>query len=164
MAIDIIDLTDPRYANLTPVMLAMVREAQAKKDAMVLAAAGTKKNLFKRMLRDNVVYSVTREYEEKAIDERLQEKIEALRADLHYSLAYEGFATEGNEYGPYRYPENPNWNLAPSQRFLVVRQYYMDVTNDPNARLQAYSMDDLARSYLGDFYRTLYDLLASYCK
>ena len=34
---------------------------------------------------------------------------------------------------------------------------------DPDARLQAYAMDTLARSYLGEFYQTLYYLLASYC-
>ena len=27
----------------------------------------------------------------------------------------------------YRYPENPNYSLSNSQRFLVVRQYYMGV-------------------------------------
>ena len=52
---------------------------------------------------------------------------------------------------------------AASQRFLVVRNYYMTITDDPDARLQAYAMDTLAQSYLGEFYATLYDLLASYC-
>lgn len=164
MTIDIVDLQDPKYSNLTPVMLAMVREAQKQKNALLASAAAAKKKMFERMVRDNVVHSSTREFEEEAIDKRTQKKIESLKSDLDYQLAYEGLAMEGNEYGPYRYPENPNPNLAPAQRFLAVRQYYMDVTNDANARLQAYSMDELARTYLGDYYRTLYDLLATYCK
>ncbi len=53
--------------------------------------------------------------------------------------------------------------MSYSERFLVVRQYYMDVTSDPNARLKAFGADTLARSYLGEFYQTLYDLLRSYC-
>ena len=46
--------------------------------------------------------------------------------------------------------------------FLVVRSYYMDITSDAEARLVAYAMDSLARTYLGEYYATLYDLLASY--
>ena len=164
MVIDIVDLSDPKFSGLTPIQLALVREAQKKKDSVVGAAAAEKKKMYERMLKDNVVYSVTREYEEAAIDKRTEQKIELIREELMYSLAYEGFVTDGNEYGPYRYPENPNYNLSTSQRFLVVRQYYMDITSDASARLQAYAMDDLARAYLGDAYRTLYDLLASYVK
>ena len=85
------------------------------------------------------------------------------KEDLLYQLAYEALGSEGDENGPYRYPENPNYNLSPSQRFLVVRNYYMQATDDPDARLQAYAMDTLARQYLGEYYTTLYDLLASYC-
>ena len=50
----------------------------------------------------------------------------------------------------------------PLQRFLVVRSYYMDITSDAEARLEAYAMDSLARTYLGEYYATLYELLASY--
>ena len=38
----------------------------------------------------------------------------------------------------------------------------MEITSDAEARLEAYAMDTLARSYLGEYYATLYDLLASY--
>ena len=38
----------------------------------------------------------------------------------------------------------------------------MDITSDAEARLEAYAMDSLARTYLGEYYATLYDLLASY--
>ena len=87
-----------------------------------------------------------------------------MKDDLDYQLAYEALGSEGDENGPYRYPENPNYNLVPSQRFLVVRNYYMQSTDDPDARLAAYAADTLARSYLGEFYATLYSLLASYCE
>ena len=92
-----------------------------------------------------------------------EEQIAAVKDDLDYQLAYEALGSEGDENGPYRYPENPNYNLTPSQRFLVVRNYYMQSTEDPDARLAAYAKDTLARQYLGEFYVTLYDLLAAYC-
>ena len=97
------------------------------------------------------------------IESEKQKEIEAIKSDLDYQLAYESLGSSGNENGPYRYPQNPNYTLTYSERFLVVRNYYMEQTSDPNARLKAYGMDTLAKSYLGQFYQTLYDLLLSYC-
>ena len=39
----------------------------------------------------------------------------------------------------------------------------MAAVEEPNARLQAFAIDFLAREYLGEFYQTLYDLFLSYC-
>ncbi|MGN0822568.1 MAG: hypothetical protein ACI4NG_02230 [Candidatus Gallimonas sp.] len=163
MVIDIIDLTSDEYSNLSAVQLAMVRAAQAKKDKILADAEERKGELFRLTLSNRTARSTALRDAQAQIDERALAEIETVRSDLKYQIAYEGIAQEGNENGPYRYPENPNYNLTYSQRFLVVRNYYMSATSDPNARLQAYSMDTLAREYLGEFYQTLYELLASYC-
>lgn len=163
MTIDIVDLTSPSYSNLTPIQLAMVRAAQGKKDEIV-AKAEEKKNEYKFfMIANNAARSTALRDFLNAIEAQKQSDIAAVKSDLDYQLAYEALGSSGNEYGPYRYPQNPNYNLTYSERFLVVRSYYMEVTSDPNARLKAYSMDTLAKSYLGEFYQTLYDLLRSYC-
>ncbi len=163
MVIDIIDLSDENYKNLSAVQLAMVRAAQAKKDKLLSEADELCGELFRMALSNNAVRSTA--LRDRLAKERAdaQRQVEAVRADLLYQIAYEGIGSEGNEQGPYRYPENPNYNLSYSQRFLVVRNYYMQATDDPNARLQAFAMDTLAKEYLGEFYRTLYELLASYC-
>ncbi len=163
MVIDIIDLSDENYKNLSAVQLAMVRAAQAKKDKLLSEADELCGELFRMALSNNALRSTA--LRDRLAKERAdaQRQVEAVRADLLYQIAYEGIGSEGNEQGPYRYPENPNYNLSYSQRFLVVRNYYMQATDDPNARLQAFAMDTLAKEYLGEFYRTLYELLASYC-
>ncbi len=163
MTIDIIDLTDPEYADLSPLQLAMVRAAQGKKDQIVDEGEKEKQKLFYMMLANNFVRATTRTFEEERIDKETAAKVEVVKEDLLHQLAYEALGSEGNEAGPYRYPENPNYNLTPAQRFLVVRNYYMEVEDDPSARLAAFSVDSLARSYLGEYYQTLYELLASYC-
>ena len=163
MTIDIIDLTDPDYEDLSSVQLAMVRAAQVKKNEILARAEEEKAQLQNQLVINNFARSSIFEYTEDRIDDEAAEQVEVVKDDLLYQLAYEALGSEGNDVGPYRYPENPNYNLTPSQRFLVVRNYYMDVTDDPDARLQSYSMDSLARTYLGEFYVTLYDLLASYC-
>ena len=163
MTIDIVDLTSDQYKNLSPVQLAMVRAAQTKKDKIVAKATQDKNEIKYFMLANNVARSTALRDTIKAIDDQQKKDIEIVRNDLDYQLAYEALGSEGNENGPYRYPQNPNYNLSYSERFLVVRQYYMDITSDPNARLKAYEGDTLARTYLGEFYRTLYELLLSYC-
>lgn len=163
MTIDIIDLTDPDYADLNAVQLSMVRVAQGKKNEILARAQEEKTQLQNQLIANNFARSSVFEYAQDRIDEEAEAEVDVVREDLLYQLAYESLGSEGNEMGPYRYPENPNYNLTASQRFLVVRNYYMDVTDDPDARLQSYAMDSLARTYLGEFYATLYDLLASYC-
>ncbi len=163
MTIDIIDLTDPEYSDLSPVQLSMVRVAQGKKNDILADAEEEKTRLQDQLIVNNFARSSIFPYAEARVDAEASAQVDAVREDLLYQLAYEALGSEGNEQGPYRYPENPNYNLSASQRFLVVRNYYMQATDDPEARLQAYAMDTLARQYLGEFYATLYDLLASYC-
>lgn len=163
MIIDIIDLNDGNYSNLSSVQLAMVRAAQAKKDGILANAETQKGERLRLMLSNNVARSSALQDEYIAIDTEAELAVNVVREDLAYQLAYEALYSEGNENGVYRYPENPNYNLTYSQRFLVVRAYYMDVTSDASARLQAFAMDTLAKSYLGEYYQTLYELLASYC-
>ena len=155
MIIDIIDLSDEQFADLNAVQMAMVRAAQTEKNEILAAAAKEKGNLFKELLTNGTARSTYFEARSIAIDEEAEAKVEAVKDDLLYQIAYDLDAGDGN-------PENPNYNLSASQRFLVVRSYYMDITSDAEARLEAYAMDSLARTYLGEYYATLYDLLASY--
>ena len=163
MTIDIIDLGDPQYADLSPVQLSMVRVAQGKKDAILAKANDAVRQLIYLLTANDIARSTMRERERARIEAQAEADVETVREDLLHQLAYESLGSEGNEFGPYRYPENPNYNLTYSQRFLIVRNYYMEITSDPDARLQAYAGDTLARAYLGEFYQTLYELLASYC-
>ena len=163
MIIDIVDLTDPEYSDLNAVQVAMVREAQQKKNK-ILARAEEEKTEYLSLLGAGDMAGNSFYAPRKArVDADAQAEIAAVKEDLDFQLAYEALGSEGDDNGPYRYPENPNYNLVPSQRFLVVRNYYMRLTDDPEARLAAFAADSLARSYLGEFYATLYDMLAAYC-
>ena len=162
MIIDIIDLSDEQFSDLNAVQMAMVRAAQTEKNEILAAAAKEKGDLMKELLTNGTARSTYFEARSEAIDEEAEAKVEVVKDDLLYQIAYDLDAGDGNEHGPYRYPENPNYNLSASQRFLVVRTYYMEITSDAEARLEAYAMDTLARTYLGEYYATLYDLLASY--
>ncbi len=163
MVIDIIDPNAPEYQNLTNLQLAMIRAAQTEKDQILASAEEEKEKVFLKLLKNNMARSSVYRNRCDEIDVEAAGKVDVVREDLLHRLAYESLYGDENENGKYRYPENPNYNLDYPQRFLVVRDYYMHVTANAQARLDAYSMDSLARSYLGEFYQTLYDLLASYC-
>ena len=162
MTIDIIDLTDEKYDELTEVQMVMVREAQRKKDAVLADAAQRKDAYYARLVENGTAHNTFYALTAARVDGEAEEEIEAIKEDLLYQLESEALGDEGNENGPYRYPENPNYNLSSSQRFLAVREYYMQTYPDPEARLEAFYQDILAREYLGAFYLTLYDLFAAY--
>lgn len=162
MTIDIVDLTDPAYQGLNATQLSSVREAQAKKNELTRKYRESVKSLFYHFVGNNTAHSSALDRELQALGERLTEEVDALREELLEEISREIIDPDGNEYGPYSYPENPNYSLNYSQRFLVVRSYYMKAESNAYARLEAYKIDSLARTYLGDYYQTLYDLLASY--
>lgn len=163
MIIDIVDLTDPEYSDLNAVQVAMVREAQQKKNKLLARAEEEKTEYLSLLVAGDMARNSFYALTKARVDADAQAEIAAVKEDLDFQLAYEALGSEGDDNGPYRYPENPNYNLVPSQRFLVVRNYYMRLTDDPEARLAAFAADSLARSYLGEFYATLYDMLAAYC-
>ena len=116
MTIDIIDLSDPQYADLSPVQLAMVRAAQAKKDAVTAQAATSRENLFYHLLGNDNLRASVRTREEGAIDQAAETEIAVIREDLLYQLAYEALGSEGNELGPYRRPVSrlTTWIRSPA--------------------------------------------------
>ncbi len=164
MVIDIIDPNDEQFKDLDSLQYAMIRAAQAQKNEILAKTAEAKGTLFRGMLSRNAVRSTAYLDACARMDAAAEAQIDVVRDDLLHQLAYSSLFSGGNEMGPYSYPENPNYNLTFSQRFLIVRDYYMHVTTDPKARLDAYAMDTLARVYLGEYYQTLYELLASYIK
>lgn len=156
MEIDIIDLTEPGYADFSETQIHKIRRAQRKKNAIIEASEEKKRNRFYTMLANNTARSNIRMFEAERIDAETEIEVEELRDTLIeelYSIVIL------NKKEKYRYPDNPDYKLSLADRFFVVKTYYMDLTDDPEMRLQIYTMDTLAHAYLEEFYNTLYDLL-----
>lgn len=161
MNIDIIDIDSETYENLSSLQLSLIVEAQTKKDNILAAADAKKQKQFHAFLKNNTARSsIVKDYNAK-IDTEAERQIQAVREELIYVIAFENRFQDGNEFGKYSYPDNPNMNLTPSERFLVVREYYMKISG-AQKRFELFQQDEFAVTYLGEFYRTLYDLLRSY--
>lgn len=163
MEIDIIDLTANEYKTLNGAQLALVRIAQLRKNKILGQASLDKAAAIRKLADHNFVRSTIYTAEQERIDAEAAEKIEILKNDLLYQISNKKLQSTGASGTTYAYPYNPNYNLSDSERYTVVKNYYMTYMNDPNARLEAYKTDTLARAYLGEYYQTLYSYLASYC-
>ena len=82
MEIDIIDLNDPNYQNLSPVQLAMVRAAQTKKNKILAEAEEEKGELFRLLLSNRMARSSALRDRNAEIDEEAEKEIKAVRSDL----------------------------------------------------------------------------------
>ncbi len=100
MTIDIIDLTDPEYADLSPVQLAMVRVAQGKKNEILADAAEEKDRLQNQLISNHFARSSVMQYARERIDSEAEAQIEVVKEDLLYQLAYEALGSEGDANGP----------------------------------------------------------------
>lgn len=161
MKIDIIDIDDDTYQQLTSLQLSLIVEAQAKKDDILAKAQTNKQKQFQIFVTNNVARSSLVQDYNAELDTKAERQIQAIREQLLYDIALKNRFQDGNEFGKYSYPANPNPNLTESERFLVVREYYMQISN-AQKRFEEFQQDEFAVTYLGKFYRTLYELLKSY--
>ena len=76
MAIDIIDLNDPKYSNLNLLQMQMVRTAQAKKDKIEEEAEEEKWQIFRILLANNTVRPAALDAEKKRIDADTEKQVE----------------------------------------------------------------------------------------
>ncbi len=162
MTIDVVDLTDPEFAQLNAMQLAVVRDAQVRKNTETAKTNSALLKLRQKLLGNNTAHSSMLTEEGQRLLDELDKKVEAIVEDLKYTLAYDRLMQGENEQGPYSYPSNPNYYLTPPDRFMAVRTYYMLTYTDAALRLQIYEKDTLAQHYLGEFYFTLREIFAKY--
>ena len=81
MTIDIIDLGDPQYADLSPVQLSMVRVAQGKKDAILAKANDAVRQLIYLLTANDIARSTVRERERARIEAQAEADVETVRED-----------------------------------------------------------------------------------
>lgn len=160
MEIDIIDLSLPEYQDLTREQREMVRLAQIEKEALLAADEAEKRKLFYQLLERRTARGTLQRFEAERIGKETEEKIEELRQNLIQQMYLIAENTDEEGKDNYRYPNKLNMELPPSQRLMVVENYYLNKESDPATRLAIYTMDTVAKSYLGDLYETLYEILA----
>lgn len=160
MVLDILDSLELNESDLSVYELSFVRQAQDKKNALTQKLIAEKKQLQEKLLKNGILRGTVLEKGTQELEARYLENVAQIADDLAFRLAYLAVDGSGGNVN-HSYPNDPDYDLAPADRYYVVYKYYMAMT-DPSVRFAIFQADTLAREYLGSFYATLYDRLRSY--
>ena len=153
MQIDIISYSDKQLALLTDDQIQQVQSAQVKKNRLVRELADKLKQEKRRLINNGLFLSYTWEWTKAYWQELYEEEINWVREGLLFYLQYaQGFI----ESAPYEL----DFSLAPTDRFAIVKNYYLEIYPDRQALYNAFEADNVAPRYLGELYKALYDYFA----
>ena len=156
MTIDIISYTREQFALLTDEQIMQIKEAQMKKNALDRKLEEDMLKEKYRLIECGIYLSgIWENYCEKLRAVHAQE-VELLRDALLFYLQYSAKPEkEEMETSPY----TVDYSLEMTDRYMIVRDYYLNTYTDAAARVEAFKKDEVARQYLGELYATLYDYL-----
>ena len=129
MEIDIIDMSSDEFKNLNATQIYLAYAAQVRKEKILKKASLDKAAINRKLVDQNFMRSTLYAAEKTRIDAEAAADIENLRMELLHQMSKEQVLSPGSSSGIYYYPGNPDYNLSPSERFLVVRDYYMKRTD-----------------------------------
>lgn len=161
MKIDIISYTDEQFAALTETQLQEIRLVQAEKDELFAKLEKAKEKEYFRILGSGTARSTIYEQACARLDEEYEAEVERLRNGLIFYLQY---SFRGEDSSVDSAPYIVNFALPYEQRYVIVRDYYMNTYSDPKERFEAFRMDQVAGSYLGEYYGTLSSYLRAYAE
>ncbi|MCM1438140.1 MAG: hypothetical protein NC131_02855 [Roseburia sp.] len=163
MTFDIIDITEEEAEKLETVRLKLLRTAQQKKNELFhklekeldeqkrLSYSNGMEN---STLYEQIFFELKTEYEYQ---------VAILREQLLFNMSL-GEPTNGDETGGSGSDNTGylvDYELSYLERYVQVRDYYMTI-EDPNERLALLIADEVAMKYLGSYYNTLVNYLASF--
>ena len=163
MQFDIIDMTEEELTALSTVQMRLLRSAQREKDELTVKLAEDKQTFYNILISNGTSDSSL--YEDKCaeLDEAYQREVEIIKDDLVYNMSLnvptaddDNPSGSGEEVGYI-----VDYSLSYLDRYQIVRNYYMSIA-DPAERIAAYTADDTAQDYLGQYYTTLYNVLYQY--
>lgn len=162
MDFDIIPITEEEAEALSTIQLKLLRTAQQKKNELdhKLAAELV---AYANVCRANNVYSSSLYADKKAgLEAERDYQVDILREQLIFNMSL-GEPTTGGETGDSGNDDSGylvDYELSYLERYIQVRDYYLGI-EDPNERLALLAADEVALNYLGSYYNTLFNYLAS---
>lgn len=147
-------------SSLSNYQISLARKAQKKMNDLMAEYDKKMEDRIEELFGVGLGRSSVYQNEVDRLNMEFAEKEEQLKDDLLYELDYLGASSEEGS-DEYSYPDNPDYSLSSADRYRVVKEYYMSMS-DPDVRFALFQADTLAPDYLGSFYATLYELLRSY--
>ena len=155
MTIDIISYTDDQYANLTDDHILEVRSAQLKKNTLEKKLAEKLRAERHKFIKNGMLLSKPWEKYVEQLNAECLAKIEEIREALLFFLRFTIPFTAENV------PYPLDHTLSYEERYIVVRDYYLDKYLNSLERLHVYEKDKVAMAYLGELFAVLHGYLKS---
>ncbi|MBQ8428067.1 MAG: hypothetical protein IJX18_02300 [Clostridia bacterium] len=153
MEIDIISFTDGQFARLTDEQLIEVKEVQLKKNKLLRNLEKAKSEEKYRLLKNGVLSGSSYQKVCDELQTAYDEEVENLRDGLLFYLRFSLRPQEEVET-----PYLVDYSLTYEERIQIVRTYYETTYEDAEARLDAFTKDEVALDYLGEYYAPLYEI------
>ena len=155
MQFDIIDLSEEELLALSTVQTRLLRTAQKQKDELEVQLAADKQTYKNILISAGMLNSGL--YEDKCdeLDDECARQVAVIRDDLIYNMSL-NVPTADGDVGYI-----VDYSLSYLDRYQIVRNYYMSIA-DPAERIAAYTADETAKAYLGQYYTTLYNVFYQY--
>lgn len=173
MTFDIIDFTEAELVALSTVQMRLLRTAQKNKNELEEQLSRDKQTFFNILVADGMLNSNLYEAKCEELDGEYERQLAILKDDLVYNMSLNVPTADDDEAGGSGSGSGSgsggdpavgyivDYSLSYLDRYQIVRNYYMSIS-DPAERLAVYAADTIAVSYLGQYYNTLYNVLAQY--
>ncbi len=166
MQFDIIPVTGTEVGKLSTAQLRLLRDAQNKKNELLIKAERELKAFSLSVMGAGMAYSSLIESKRRELDEEVWRKCAVIADDLLFDISAIGQSSEGGGGSGGDAPQTEyrvDYSLSYSERYVIVRDYYLRI-KDVSERMTKYASDEVAKKYLGTYYKTLYNVLATYEK
>ena len=163
MKYDIIEIGETEFYELNVVQQKLIRTAQQKKDElshkMEKELAAYKQLLYSNGMINSSLYADM----EKELSGEFDYQVEILREQLIYNLTIKQPTNDGEtgDSGSDNSSYPVDYELSYLERYVLVRDYYLTI-EDPVERLNLFAADSVAMEYLGSYYNSLFNYLASF--
>ncbi len=164
MEFDIIDFSEEEVQALTTVQLKLLRTAQQKKNELEHKMQQELEVYRCLCYTNNVFFSSLYTDKQQELQQEFDYQVEILREQLIFNMSLNE-PTHDDETGDSGMGDDAayvvDYELSYLERYIIVRDYYMSI-EDPAERMALYGADEVAKNYLGSYYNTLYNYLATY--
>lgn len=164
MIFDIINLTWDEVKALNDAQMKLLRAAQKKKNDLVAKAQKELKQFRNKINKNGMKHSTLYERKKFEVEDGLERTCIRIADQLMFEMSLCETKSEGSSGGSSDdSPYLVDYSLSYNERYKIVRNYYLTF-KDPNERMAKYAADEVAKKYLGSYYETLYNILATYEK
>lgn len=163
MIFNIIEISETEFLQLNVVQQKLIRTAQQKKNELAHKMEN-ELSAYKQLLYSNgMINSTLYAAMEKELSAEFDYQVEILREQLIYNLTIKEPTNDGETGGSgsdnSSYPVD--YELSYLERYVLVRDFYLTI-EDPVERLNLLAADTVAMEYLGSYYNSLFNYLASF--